>query len=78
MWNATRARPARPEATSPAAVSAARSLPSASGQLTIALSDAAPQAGWDDVDGWIDRRFLDASLKELKLDGYWPVNPVGS
>ena len=30
-----------------------------------------------DVDGWIDRRFLDASLKELKLDGYWPVNPVG-
>lgn len=31
-----------------------------------------------DVDSWIDRRFLDASLKELKLDGYWPVNPVGS
>jgi len=30
-----------------------------------------------DVDGWIDRRFLDASLKELKLDTYWPVNQVG-
>lgn len=30
-----------------------------------------------DVDRWIDRSFLQASLKELKLDGYWPVNPAG-
>ena len=29
-----------------------------------------------DVDRWIDRSFLQASLRELKLDGYWPVNPV--
>ncbi len=25
-----------------------------------------------DVDGWIDRRFLDRALKELGLEGYWP------
>jgi sulfonate transport system substrate-binding protein len=31
-----------------------------------------------DVDKWIDRSFLDASLKELKLDSYWPVNQVGA
>lgn len=26
-----------------------------------------------DVDSWIDTRYLDAVLKELKLDSYWPV-----
>ncbi|WP_051710933.1 aliphatic sulfonate ABC transporter substrate-binding protein [Andreprevotia chitinilytica] len=25
-----------------------------------------------DVDAWIDRRYLDAALKELKLENYWP------
>jgi sulfonate transport system substrate-binding protein len=25
-----------------------------------------------DVDAWIDRSFLDAALKELKLEHYWP------
>lgn len=30
-----------------------------------------------DIDSWIDRSFLNASLKELKLDSYWPANPVG-
>ena len=29
-----------------------------------------------DVDTWIDRSFLNAALKELKLDTYWPANPV--
>jgi len=29
-----------------------------------------------DIDSWIDRSFLNASLKELKLDSYWPANPV--
>jgi len=28
------------------------------------------------VDTWIDRSFLNASLKELKLDSYWPANPA--
>jgi sulfonate transport system substrate-binding protein len=27
-----------------------------------------------DVDQWIDRSFLNASLKELKLDSYWPAH----
>ena len=31
-----------------------------------------------DIDKWIDRSFLEASLKELKLEGYWPVNPAGT
>lgn len=31
-----------------------------------------------DIDGWIDRSFLNASLKELKLDGYWPVNAAAA
>ncbi|WP_338768855.1 ABC transporter substrate-binding protein [Massilia sp. METH4] len=31
-----------------------------------------------DVDPWIDRSFLNAALKELKLEGYWPANPVGT
>ncbi len=26
-----------------------------------------------DVDGWIDQRYLNAALKELKLENYWPV-----
>ena len=26
-----------------------------------------------DVDPWIDRRFLDAALKDLQLETYWPV-----
>jgi sulfonate transport system substrate-binding protein len=25
-----------------------------------------------EIDTWFDRRFLDAALKELKLEGYWP------
>jgi sulfonate transport system substrate-binding protein len=31
-----------------------------------------------DVDKWIDRSFLTASLKELKLDSYWPVNAANA
>jgi sulfonate transport system substrate-binding protein len=31
-----------------------------------------------DVEKWIDRSFLNASLKDLKLDGYWPANPAGA
>ncbi|MUI13491.1 PhnD/SsuA/transferrin family substrate-binding protein [Massilia dura] len=31
-----------------------------------------------DVDTWIDRSFLNATLKELKLESYWPANPVGA
>ncbi|WP_148716136.1 ABC transporter substrate-binding protein [Chitinolyticbacter meiyuanensis] len=31
-----------------------------------------------DVDRWIDRRFVDAALKDLKLTGYWqPLNAQG-
>jgi sulfonate transport system substrate-binding protein len=26
-----------------------------------------------DVDAWIDRRYADAALKELKLEGFWPA-----
>lgn len=26
-----------------------------------------------EIDSWFDRRYLDAALKELKLEGYWPV-----
>jgi len=26
-----------------------------------------------DSDKWIDRRFLNAALRELKLENYWPV-----
>ncbi len=26
-----------------------------------------------EIDGWFDRRYLDAALKDLKLEGYWPV-----
>jgi sulfonate transport system substrate-binding protein len=29
-----------------------------------------------DVDKWIDRGYLDAALKELKLENYWPVFQV--
>ncbi|QBE63792.1 ABC transporter substrate-binding protein [Pseudoduganella lutea] len=29
------------------------------------------------VDTWIDRSFLDAALKELKLENYWAANPAG-
>jgi sulfonate transport system substrate-binding protein len=31
-----------------------------------------------DVDKWIDRSFLSATLKELKLENYWPANPAGA
>jgi sulfonate transport system substrate-binding protein len=31
-----------------------------------------------DVDSWIDRSFLNAGLKELKLDSYWPVNQASA
>lgn len=30
------------------------------------------------IDTWIDRSFLQASLKELQLEGYWPVNPAAN
>ena len=30
-----------------------------------------------EVDPWIDRSFLNAALKDLKLEGYWPATPVG-
>lgn len=26
-----------------------------------------------DIDSWFDRRYLNAALKELKLEGYWPA-----
>ena len=26
-----------------------------------------------EIDSWFDRRYLDTALKELKLEGYWPV-----
>lgn len=29
-----------------------------------------------EVDPWIDRSFLNAALKELKLESYWPATPV--
>lgn len=31
-----------------------------------------------DVDKWIDRSFLDASLKTLKLDTYWPAHQANA
>ena len=26
-----------------------------------------------EIDSWFDRRYLNAALKELKLEAYWPV-----
>ena len=48
--------------------------------LVARYKDSAEQAqalklvrGKADIDGWFDRRWLDAALKELKLETYWPV-----
>lgn len=29
--------------------------------------------GRSEIGGWFDRRYLNAALKELKLEAYWPV-----
>ncbi|WP_046114055.1 ABC transporter substrate-binding protein [Aquincola tertiaricarbonis] len=47
--------------------------------LVARYKDAAAQAhalkltrSQPEIDSWFDRRWLDAALKELKLEGYWP------